>query len=328
MPDRPTGFIPNPSYWASRRVVVTGGAGFLGTYVVEALNSRGCGEVFVPRSRDYDLRTEEAVERLYRDATPDLVLHLAAVVGGIGINRKHPGRFFYENLKMGLNLIEGARRAGTDKFVAIGTVCSYPKHTPVPFKEENLWTGYPEETNAPYGLAKKMMLVQEQAYREEYGFNGVYLIPVNLFGPRDNFDPESSHVIPALIRKFIEAQESGAARVEVWGSGEATREFLYAEDAAEGILLASEFYDGREPVNLGSGEEVSIRELAERIQSIVGYSGEIVWDPMKPDGQPRRKLDISRAKTLFGFVAKTGLENGLQRVVEWYRSTTRPKERA
>jgi GDP-L-fucose synthase len=299
-------------------VIVTGGAGFLGSFVVEKLNRRGCRNVFVPRSRDYDLCEEAAVLNLFKDHPPDMVLHLAAVVGGIGINREHPGKFFYENLKMGINLIEHARRVGVQKFVAIGTVCSYPKFTPVPFKEEDIWSGYPEETNAPYGLAKKMMLVQEQAYREEYGFNGIYLIPVNLYGPRDNFDPRSSHVIPALIRKFVEARNSGADRVEVWGSGTATREFLYAEDAAEGILLGAEFYNDPEPVNLGSGMEISIKDLAGMIRDLVGFKGEIVWDQSKPDGQPRRCLDTSRAKEKFGFEAKNPFHTGLQKVIGWY----------
>lgn len=311
-------FTPDPEFWSGKKVIVTGGAGFLGSYVVDKLILRGCVSVFVPRSRDYDLRQETAAQKLYADHSPDVVLHLAAVVGGIGINREHPGKFFYENLKMGMNLIEQARLARIQKFVAIGTVCSYPKFTPVPFKEEDIWSGYPEETNAPYGLAKKMMLVQEQAYREEYGFNGIYLIPVNLYGPRDNFDPRSSHVIPALVRKFVEAKESGADRVEVWGSGSATREFIYADDAAEGILLGAEFYNEPEPVNLGSGMEISIRELAEIIRDLTGFEGDIVWDKSKPDGQPRRCLDTSRAKENFGFEAKTPFRQGLQKVVDWY----------
>jgi GDP-L-fucose synthase len=302
-----------------RRVVVTGGAGFLGSYVVEKLGARGCERVFVPRSREYDLVRGEDVRRLYRDTQPDLVLHLAAVVGGIGANRRNPGRYFYENLMMGAQLMEGARLAGVKKFVAVGTICSYPKFTPVPFKEDDLWAGYPEETNAPYGLAKKMMLVQAQAYREQYGFNAVFLLPVNLYGPRDNFDPESSHVIPALIRKCVEAARGGAEEVVCWGSGEATREFLHAEDCAEGLLLAAERYDGPEAVNLGAGFEISIRELAAKVAALAGFRGRLVWDASKPDGQPRRSLDVSRAEREFGFRARIGFDQGLRQTVQWYQ---------
>ena len=304
--------------WTSQRVAVTGGAGFVGSFVVEQLRRKGCRDVFVPRRREYDLVDGEAVRRLYRDARPDLVIHLAAVVGGIGANRAHPGRFFYENLLMGAQLIEEGRKAGLAKFVAIGTICAYPKFTPVPFREEDLWGGYPEETNAPYGLAKKMMLVQAQAYRQEYGFNTVFLLPVNLYGPRDNFDLETSHVIPALIRKCVEAKRSDARELVVWGTGRATREFLYVEDAAEGILLAAERYDQSEPVNLGAGFEISIRELVDRIVALTGFAGRVVWDASKPDGQPRRCLDTTRAERSFGFKARTTFEEGLKKTVEWY----------
>jgi GDP-L-fucose synthase len=300
-------------------VVVTGGAGFLGSFVVEALVRRGCPAPFVPRSRDYDLRREADIVRMLDAARPELIVHLAAVVGGIGANRENPGRFFYDNLVMGAQLMEQARRHGVGKFVAIGTVCSYPKLAPVPFREEDLWNGYPEETNAPYGLAKKMLLVQSQAYRAQYGFNAVFLLPVNLYGPRDNFDPRSSHVIPALIKKCVDAATRGDAEVEVWGTGRATREFLYVEDAAEAIALAAELYDGPEPVNLGAGREISIRELAELIAGIAGFRGRLVWDASKPDGQPRRMLDTSRAASYFGFVAKTAFEEGLRTTVAWYR---------
>jgi GDP-L-fucose synthase len=304
--------------WSSERVVVTGGAGFVGGFVVDLLRRRGCREIVTPRRKAYDLVDGEAVRRLYRDARPTMVIHLAAVVGGIGANRAHPGRFFYENLLMGAQLIEEGRKAGLRKFVAIGTICSYPKFTPVPFREEELWNGYPEETNAPYGLAKKMMLVQSQAYRQEYGFNSIFLLPVNLYGPRDNFDLETSHVIPALIRKCVEAKRAGAPEMVVWGTGRATREFLYVEDAAEGIVLAAERYDKPEPVNLGAGFEISIRELVERVVALTGYTGRVVWDGTKPDGQPRRGLDTSRAEREFGFRAKTPFEEGLKRTVEWY----------
>jgi GDP-L-fucose synthase len=305
--------------WAGKRVVVTGGAGFLGSFVVEALRRHGARDLFVPRSREYDLRREADIARMLATARPDVVIHLAAVVGGIGANRENPGRFFYDNLIMGAQLIEGARQAGVAKFVAIGTVCSYPKFAPVPFREEDLWNGYPEETNAPYGLAKKMLLVQSQAYREQYGFNSIFLLPVNLYGPRDNFDPSSSHVIPALIRKCVEAQDTGAPEIVVWGTGRATREFLYVEDAAEAIVLAAERYDGSEPVNLGAGAEVAITDLVSLIAKHTGFTGRIVWDASKPDGQPRRMLDTDRAAKYFGFVAKTSFEDGLRKTIKWYR---------
>ena len=306
------------SFWASRRVTVTGGAGFLGRYVVERLRARECENVFVPRSRNYDLTEIGAVRRLYDDARPDVVLHLAAVVGGIGANRARPGEFFFKNLMMGVQLIEEARLRGIEQFVALGTICAYPKFTPVPFKEERLWDGYPEETNAPYGLAKKMMLVQSQAYRQQYGFNSIFLLPVNLYGPGDNFDLETSHVIPALIRKCVEAKEEGAERIEVWGTGEASREFLYVEDAAEGILLAAERYDESEPVNLGAGFEIKIKDLAALIARLVGFTGAMVYDRSRPDGQPRRCLDTARAREKFGFAARTPFEEGLRRTIAWY----------
>ncbi len=306
------------TFWADKRVVVTGGAGFLGQFVVRKLRESGCRQVFVPRSTEYDLREKDDVERLFDAARPQVVIHLAAVVGGIGANRTHPGLFFHDNAMMGLQMIEGARRHGTEKFVCVGTVCSYPKFTPVPFREENIWNGYPEETNAPYGLAKKMLLVQLQAYREEYGLHGIYLVPVNLYGPRDNFDLETSHVIPALIRKCVEAKRAGASNVVVWGTGQATREFLYVEDAAEAIVLAAEKYDAAEPVNLGSGQEVNVRELVELIRNMARYEGTIVWDRTRPDGQPRRSLDISKARDLLGWQAGTTLRQGLERTMEWY----------
>jgi len=314
------------SYWSGKRVVVTGGAGFLGSFIVEKLRARGCSHIVVPRSADCDLVRMEAVERLYRDARPDLVIHLAARVGGIGANRANPGKFFYENLMMGAQLMEVGRQAGLGKFVAVATICAYPKFTPLPFREEHLWDGYPEETNAPYGLAKKMLLVQSQAYRQQYGFNSVVLFPVNLYGPRDNFDLETSHVIPALIRKCLDAQSRSqplaleSPVLTVWGTGKPTREFLYVEDAAEGILLAAEKYDHSEPVNLGSGMEISIRDLVDRIVQLTGFKGEVVWDATKPDGQPRRVLDTSKAKQLFGFEAGTPFAEGLRRTIEWYRA--------
>lgn len=307
------------SFWQNRRVCVTGGAGFLGSFVTEKLRQRGANEIFIPRYSEYDLVQPQDVERLLDDARPDVIIHLAAHVGGIGANRLHPAEFFYDNLMMGVQLMHQAWKRGVEKFVAIGTVCAYPKFTPVPFREDDLWNGYPEETNAPYGLAKKMLLVQAQAYRQQYGFNAIFLLPVNLYGPRDNFDLESSHVIPALIRKCIEAQESGQETVEVWGDGSPTREFLYVEDAAEGILLAAERYNGADPVNLGSGFEISIRDLAELIRRLTGFEGKLVWDTSKPNGQPRRALDISRAERYFGFRAKTDFEEGLRRTIEWYR---------
>ncbi len=314
--------------WTRGRVMVSGGGGFLGHHVVERLRQAGAAVVFVPRSSDYDLRTREGVARAIDDGRPDLVIHLAAVVGGIGANRANPGRFFYENAIMGIQLLEAARLAGVAKFVTIGTVCAYPKFTPVPFREDDLWSGYPEETNAPYGLAKKMLLVQGQAYREQYGFNAIYLIPVNLYGPGDNFDPASSHVIPALIKKCVDARDRGDAFIEVWGSGVASREFLYVDDAAEGIVLAASAYDGGEPVNLGVGQEITIGALVELIRELTGFGGEIRWDPSKPDGQPRRALDTSRARERFGFVARTPFETGLRRTIEWYSSTRAARRRA
>lgn len=306
------------SFWNNKRVCVTGGAGFLGSYVLRKLKERGCKDIFVPRSKDYDLVDNEAVKRLYRDACPDVVIHLAAVVGGIGANRKNPGSFFYKNLIMGTQMMEQGRIAGLEKFVAIGTICAYPKFTPVPFREEKLWNGYPEETNAPYGLAKKMLLVQSQAYREQYGFNAIYLLLVNLYGPRDNFTPESSHVIPALIKKCLDAINNDN-HIIVWGTGKATREFLFVEDAAEGILLATERYDGRESVNIGAGFEISIKQLVNLIAKLTGFEGKIIWDCSKPNGQPRRCLDTSRAERNFSFKAKVGLEEGLRRTIAWYR---------
>ncbi len=304
---------------AGKRIVVTGGAGFLGQQVVQSLQAYGCTSITVPRKSQYDLTRESEVERLYRDARPQVVIHLAAVVGGIGANRVNPGKFFYDNLIMGALLMEHARRAGVEKFVGIGTICAYPKFTPVPFREEGLWDGYPEETNAPYGLAKKMLLVQSQGYRQQYDFNAIYLLPVNLYGPGDNFDPQSSHVIPALIRKCLEAVEWGASEIVCWGDGTPTREFLYVEDCAEAIVLATRLYDGPEPVNIGAGFEISIKELAEVIAALSGFHGRIVWDATKPNGQPRRCLNISRATELFGFQAKTDLRSGLRRTIDWYR---------
>ena len=306
------------TFWESRRVVVTGGAGFLGSCVVERLKAQGCRQIIVPRSSEIDLRRESAVIELLEKSRPHMLIHLAAVVGGIGANRDNPGQFFYDNLIMGALLMEQARLFGVPKFVGIGTICSYPKFTPVPFKEEDLWNGYPEETNAPYGLAKKMLLVQSQAYREQHGFNSIFLLPVNLYGSRDNFDPASSHVIPALIKKCVDAKERREDHISVWGTGQATREFLYVEDAAEGIALAAERYNKSAPVNLGAGFEISIRELARLIASIVGFQGEIRWDVSKPDGQPRRLLDCTRAEGEFGFKAKTPFEVGLRRTIEWY----------
>jgi GDP-L-fucose synthase len=333
---------------SNKRITVTGGAGFLGSFVIKKLKERGCKDIFVPRSKDYDLVENEACRRLYQDAKPDIVVHLAAKVGGIGANRSNPGKYFYDNLIMGVQMIEMGRQMGIEKFVAIGTICAYPKFTPIPFKEEDLWNGYPEETNAPYGLAKKMLLVQAQAYRQQYGFNVIYLLPVNLYGPGDNFDLESSHVIPALIRKCVEAKNAEAEAkikvevsqsrsifsqpqpkpqpifskprpsITVWGTGKPTREFLYVEDAAEGIVLATERYNSPDPVNLGSGYEISTNDLVELIASLTNFKGSIIWDISKPDGQPRRKLDTSRAEKEFGFKAKTPFEEGLQKTIDWY----------
>jgi GDP-L-fucose synthase len=307
-------------YFKDRCIVVTGGAGFLGRYVIGGLQKRGCRRIEIPRIEEYDLVDPGDISRMYERMQPDVVIHLAAVVGGIGANRERPGDFFYKNLMMGVQLIEQARLRGIEKFVAIGTVCAYPKFTPVPFKEEHLWDGYPEETNAPYGLAKKMLLVQSQAYRQQYGFNSVFLLPVNLYGPGDNFDPASSHVIPALIRRCVDAIESGADHITCWGTGEVSREFLYVADAAEGILLATERYNGAEPVNIGAGSEIRIRDLAAKIATLTGFTGEIRWDPSKPDGQPRRCLDTSRARQYFGFQAGVSFDDGLKRTIDWYRA--------
>lgn len=304
--------------WDRGRVMVTGGGGFLGKVVVARLQAAGAQDIFVPRSADYDLRIAEGIERALADGKPDLVIHLAAVVGGIGANRENPGRFFYDNAIMGIQLMEQARLAGVEKFLTVGTVCAYPKFAPVPFSEDDLWNGYPEETNAPYGLAKKMLLVQAQAYRDQYGFNSIHLVPVNLYGPGDNFDPRSSHVIPALIRKCVEAREAGADHIEVWGTGSASREFLYVDDAAEGIVLAAQRYDGAEPVNLGTGQEITIRDLVRIIVEQTGFLGEVRWDSSKPDGQPRRALDITRARERFRFEATTSFEVGLRQTIDQY----------
>jgi len=325
------------SFWSSKRITVTGGSGFLGSFIIEKLKERGCKDVFVPRSKDYDLVENDACKKLYKDAKPDIVIHLAARVGGIGANRSNPGKFFYDNLMMGVQMMEVGRQVGIEKFVAIGTICAYPKFTPVPFKEEDLWNGYPEETNAPYGLAKKMLLVQAQAYRQQYRFNAIYLLPVNLYGPRDNFDLESSHVIPAIIRKCVEAKCSEAKvkaevvssvpvfsqpqsqpSITVWGTGKPTREFLYGEDAAEGVILATERYNKPDPVNLGSGFEISTKNLVELITKLTNFKGKIIWDASKPDGQPRRRLDTSKAEKEFAFRAKISLEEGLKRTIQWY----------
>ncbi|HXQ20689.1 MAG TPA: GDP-L-fucose synthase [Candidatus Acidoferrales bacterium] len=304
-----------------KRITVTGGAGFLGSHVVARLREEGA-QVVVPRSREYDLVSGDAVRRLYRDARPEIVIHLAAQVGGIGANRENPGRFFYENLMMGVQLMEEGRRVGLPKFVAVGTVCAYPKFTPVPFREDDLWNGYPEETNAPYGLAKKMLLVQAQAYRAQYGFNAIYLLPVNLYGPGDSFDPAKSHVIPALIKKFCDARRDGRQEVEVWGSGSASREFLYVDDCARAIVLATERYDKPDPVNIGAAEEITIKDLVRLIAQLTGFTGRIRWDATKPDGQPRRRLDVSRAEHEFGFRAQTPFLEGLRRTIDWYVGST------
>lgn len=307
------------NYLEHKRVCVTGGGGFLGSFVIEQLRMNGCRQVFIPRSKDYDLVKQSAIRRMYEDAVPDIVIHLAAVVGGIGANRENPGRFFYENLMMGVPLMHEGYLRGIEKFVALGTICAYPKFTPVPFKEADLWGGYPEETNAPYGLAKKMMLVQSQAYREQYGFNSIFLLPVNLYGPKDNFNPENSHVIPALIKKVHDAQVDGKKEIVVWGDGSASREFLHAKDAARGILLAAEHYEKSEPVNIGMGFEITIKELVEKIAYLMDFKGRIIWDKSKPNGQPRRCLDTSKAEKEFGFKAVIDFDQGLSESIKWYR---------
>jgi GDP-L-fucose synthase len=311
--------ISSNEFWQGRNVCVTGGGGFLGRFVVETLRRRGAQNVFVPHKKDYDLVQPGVAERLLADCKPDMVIHLAAHVGGIGANRMHPAEFFYENLMMGVQLLHASWQKGVRKFVGVGTICAYPKFTPIPFREENLWMGYPEETNAPYGLAKKMLLVMAQSYRQQYGYNAIHLLPVNLYGPYDNFDLESSHVIPAMIRKLLTAKENRQAEVVLWGDGSPTREFLYVADAAEAIALAAERYDGPEPVNLGSGQEISIHDLANLLARLTGFDGKIVWDTSKPNGQPRRALDVTRAAEFFGFRAQTGFELGLRETVTWYQ---------
>ena len=309
----------DPNFWKDKRVCVTGGAGFLGSFVTEKLRARGAGNIFIPTIEKYDLTNLDSIQRMLDHSFPDIIIHLAAQVGGIGANREHPAEFFYNNLIMGVQLMHVAWLRNVEKFVSLGTICAYPKFTPIPFKEEDLWNGYPEETNAPYGLAKKMLLVQSQAYRQQYGFNSIFLMPVNLYGPRDNFNPESSHVIPALIKKCLTAVESGTPSIDVWGDGTPTREFLYVEDAAEGILLATEKYNSPEPVNLGSGMEISIKDLVELIARLTGFNGELVWDKSKPNGQPRRRLNVDRAEREFGFKAQVNFEEGLRRTIDWYR---------
>jgi GDP-L-fucose synthase len=309
----------DPKFWHKKHICVTGGAGFLGSFILEGLKKRGATNIFVPTIEEYDLVNPQDIQRMLDASQPDIIIHLAALAGGIGANRARPADFFYINLMMGVQLMHEAWKRGISKFVAIGTVCAYPKLTPVPFKEKNLWEGYPEETNAPYGLAKKMLLVQAQAYRQQYGFNAIYLLPVNLYGPRDNFNLETSHVIPALIRKCLEAQEKGDKEIILWGDGTPTREFVYAGDAADGILTATEFYNGSEPVNIGSGQEISIKDLAEMISRLTGYDGRLVWDTTKPNGQPRRGLDTSRAIEYFGWRAKVPFEEGLQQTIAWFR---------
>jgi GDP-L-fucose synthase len=306
-------------FWDKKKVAVTGGSGFLGKFVVKKLAEAGCKNVFVPDIAEYDLVQMEAVQRFYRDAQPGIVIHLAAQVGGIEANRLNPGKFFYDNLMMGAQLMEAGRQRGIEKFVALGTICCYPKFAPVPFQEDDLWDGYPEETNAPYGLAKKMQLVQSQAFRQQYGFNSIFLMPVNLYGPGDNFDPESSHVIPALIKKCIDAKKAGEGSFVVWGTGNPTREFLYVDDCSEAIILAAEKYNKSEPVNIGAGFEISIKELAELIAHLTGFTGKMLWDPSKPDGQPRRLLDTKKAELEFGFRAKTNFSEGLKRTIDWYK---------
>ena len=312
------------SFWSNKRVCVTGGAGFLGSFVTAKLHERGAAQVFIPKIEDYDLVDLNSIQKMLDDSRPDIIIHLAAQVGGIGANQAHPAEFFYSNLMMGVQLIHESWKRSIEKFVALGTICAYPKFTPIPFNEDHLWDGYPEETNAPYGLAKKMLLVQSQAYRQQYGFNSIFLMPVNLYGPRDNFNPASSHVIPALIRKCLEARSSGAESIEVWGDGSPTREFLYVEDAAEGILLAAEKYNASEPVNLGSGMEISIKDLVHLIARLTGFEGKIVFDTTKPNGQPRRRLDVARAEKEFGFKAAIGFEEGLRRTIEWYKNSSNP----
>ena len=314
--------MDNSNFWSQRRVCVTGGAGFLGQVVTKKLLERGVRDVFIPKIEDYDLVDLADIDQMLADSKPDMIIHLAAQVGGIGANQEHPAEFFYNNLMMGVQLMHRAWQTGVEKFVAIGTICAYPKFTPVPFKEENLWDGYPEETNAPYGLAKKMLLVQAQSYRQQYGYNAIFLLPVNLYGPGDNFDPRSSHVIPALIRKCVEAVRSGRDEIELWGDGSPTREFLYVEDAAEGILLAAEKYNGSEPVNLGSGYEISIKDLTVLIADLTGFKGTLKWDTSKPNGQPRRGLDTSRAQAFFGFKAAMPFKEGLKKTVDWYLEHT------
>lgn len=308
----------NEFNWTEKKICVTGGAGFLGTHLIKELRSRGAEDIFIPKIEDYDLVDGDAIKRMLADSDPDVIIHLAAHVGGIGANREHPAEFFYDNLMMGVQLMHQAYERGVEKFVAIGTVCAYPKFTPVPFKEDDLWIGYPEETNAPYGLAKKMLLVQSQAYRDQYGFNSIFLLPVNLYGPGDNFNPRSSHVIPALIRKCVEAKEAGEDHIVVWGDGSPTREFIYVTDAARGIALATEKYNESLPVNLGSGFEISIKDLAEKIARMTGFEGDFVWDTTKPNGQPRRALDTSRAKEKFGFEARVDFDEGLKKTIDWY----------
>jgi len=307
------------SFWKDKRVIVTGGAGFLGRVVCQQLQKKGCRKVFVPRSKEYDLCEQADVRRLFKKFPADIVIHLAAVVGGIGANQKNPGKFFYENLMMGVQLMEEARLSGIKKFVAIGTICAYPKFTKVPFKEEDLWLGYPEETNAPYGLAKKMLLVQAQAYRQQYGFNAIYLLPVNLYGPADNFSPESSHVIPALIKKCIDAKNNKSPSITVWGTGKASREFLYVDDCARGIILATEKYNKPDPINIGAGFEITIKDLVELIVRLTDFKGKVIWDTSKPDGQPRRCLSVIKAKKELGFIASTQFQEGLRKTIQWYK---------
>jgi GDP-L-fucose synthase len=308
------------SFWQDKRVCVTGGAGFLGSFVTKGLKERGAKEVFIPTIEKYDLVQIDSIKQMYADSKPDIVIHLAAMVGGIGANLEHPADFFYGNLMMGVQLIHEAWKLGVQKFVALGTICAYPKFTPIPFKEDDLWNGYPEETNAPYGLAKKMLLVQSQAYRQQYGFNSIFLMPVNLYGPRDNFNPQSSHVIPALIKKCMEAKAANLPSIEVWGDGSPTREFLYVEDAAEGILLATEKYNKPDPVNLGSNMEISIKDLVTLIARLTGFEGKLIWDTSKPNGQPRRRLNVERAEREFGFKAQVNFEEGLRRTIDWYKT--------